>query len=217
MADPRLDRLVEFDEKSKAFPIRTLLPPKPPRSYTWRGYDILDQGREGACVGFGWAHELMARPVVIQGVSEATALEIYRRAQVLDEYPGENYSGTSVIAGAKAVQERGLLAEYRWGFDLNDLVLTLGYHGPVVLGLNWYEGMLDTDENGYLWDTGDVSGGHCVLADSVNIKMGYVSGPNSWNETWGINGRWRMTFEVIDRLLKDQGEQCIPVRRLRAP
>lgn len=215
MSDQRLDRLVEFDEKSRAFPIRTLLPAKTPRSYTWRGYRVLDQGREGACVGFGWAHELLARPVVIQGVTEQTALDIYHRAQQLDEYPGENYSGTSVLAGAKTVSEKHYLDEFRWGFSLNDLILTLGYHGPVVLGLNWYTGMMNTDADGRIHVTGQIEGGHCVLADSVRVAARTISGPNSWGYDWGLSGRWTISFDDMERLLGEQGEQCIPVRRAK--
>ena len=75
---PRLDRRVQFDERSRAFPIRALVGDRPRRGYTWRGDDewypgehqlpLLDQcprhGRcGGGCVGFGWALELAARPV----------------------------------------------------------------------------------------------------------------------------------------------------------
>jgi hypothetical protein len=215
MADPRLDRVAQFDLKSRMFGIRAMLPPKAPRSYTWRGYRILDQGREGACVGFGWAHELLARPVVIQDVSEQTALDIYHRAQQLDDEPGENYSGTSVLAGAKAVSEKHFLDEYRWGFNLDDLVLTLGYHGPVVLGVNWYTGMMDTDPEGVIHKTGQVEGGHCVLADSVKVGARMIGGPNSWGYDWGISGRWTMSFDDMEALLAEQGEQCIPVRRAK--
>ncbi len=42
--DPRLDRLVRFDLRSKEFPIRILVEGKAPRSYTWRCQKCLDQG-----------------------------------------------------------------------------------------------------------------------------------------------------------------------------
>lgn len=218
MTDRRLDRIPEFDARSRLHPIRTLgavAAAPAPRSYTWRGYSVLDQGQDGACVGFGWAHELMARPVVIKGVTADTARAIYHLAQTLDDVPGENYDGTSVLAGAKAVQQKGFLPEYRWGFNLDDLVLTLGYHGPVVLGLNWYTGMLDVDADGRLHVTGQVEGGHCVLADSVRVSARTISGPNSWGYDWGINGRWTMSWDDIGRLLDEDGEQCVPVRRLK--
>src|SRR5688572_4651035 len=120
---PALGRLPEFDNRSYAYPIRTLLPTKQPRSYTWRVGVNLDQGNEGACVGFGWAHELAARPVVVPAITNQLGLDLYREAQVLDQWPGEDYDGTSVIAGAKAVQRRGHLTEYRWAFTEPDLAM----------------------------------------------------------------------------------------------
>src|SRR5688572_15007850 len=113
MTDRKLDRLIEFDEKSRSFPIRTLVADKQPRSYSWRGNVVLDQGSEGACVGFAWAHELNARPVVVPDIDAADARSIYTDARKMDEWPGEDYEGTSVLAGAKVVQAAGHITEYR--------------------------------------------------------------------------------------------------------
>jgi len=214
-ADRRLDRVPQFDPKSRRFGVREALPDKPPRSYSWRGSRILDQGQEGACVGFGWAHELIARPRVVPDITDDIARTIYREAQLLDEWPGEDYSGTSVLAGAKAVMARGHMKEYRWGFSIDDLTLTLGYAGPVVLGLNWYTGMMNTDEEGFIKPTGQIEGGHCVAATTVSIPKRRIGGPNSWGTDWGRNGYWYMTFDDVERLLAEQGEQCIPIGRLK--
>ena len=214
-ADRRLDRIPQFDPKSRRFGIAATLPDKPPRSYTWRLSTTLDQGREGACVGFGWSHELIARPRVVSGVDDAFAQTLYREAQLLDEWPGEDYSGTSVLAGAKAVMARGHMTEYRWGFSIDDLILALGYAGPVVLGLNWYTGMMNTDADGFIRPTGQVEGGHCVAATSVSVRRREIRGPNSWARDWGVDGYWKMTFDDMERLLDEQGEQCIPVGRLK--
>ncbi len=209
---PVLDRLVEFDEASRAYPIREAVGDKPLRSYTWRCEAWNDQGREGACVGFAWSHELAARPVVLPA-SEAEALALYRRAQVLDQWPGENYEGTSVIAGAKAVQERGGLLEYRWAFGLDDLALAVGYKGPAVLGVNWYEGMFDTDADGYVRVSGRVAGGHAILCRAVSVPGQYFVLRNSWGRSWGVDGDCKVSFADMGRLLAEDGEACIPVRR----
>lgn len=211
-ADRRLDRIPQFDPKSRRFGVAAVLPDKPQRSYTWRVPSILDQGTEGACVGFGWTAELNARPVV-NNLDDAYAISIYHEARLLDEWPGEDYSGTSVLAGAKAILARGHIREYRWGFSLDDLVMALGYAGPVVLGLNWYTGMMNTDPDGFIKPTGQIEGGHCVAATSVNVRRRQFAGPNNWNASWGEAGYWKMSFDDMDRLLHEQGEQCIPMGR----
>jgi len=59
--DRTFDRAVRFDERSKEYPIRTLVAAKPLRSFTWRHLQ-LDQGTEGACTGFSATMEAAARP-----------------------------------------------------------------------------------------------------------------------------------------------------------
>src|SRR5688572_5030153 len=158
VSDSRLARLRQFDERSKQYPVRELVKKRLPRSYTWPCSHHLDQGKEGACVGFSIAHELIAKPVAVRGITPKFALEtIYWEAQRHDPwdggaYPGAKpqYEGTSVLEGIKVVHEMGYIKEYRWAFGLDDLVMAVGHCGPAVLGINWYDGMFDTHACGYL-------------------------------------------------------------------
>lgn len=222
MQERTFDRLPEFDGRSRNFPIRTLVADKPRRSYTWNVEVFLDQGREGACVGFSWAHDAAARPKVVPNIDDLDAMDIYNRARQLDVWPGEGYDGTSVIAGAKALQELGWLREYRWAFSESDLALAIGYKGPAVLGINWYEGMFDPDGEGFLRPSGDVLGGHAILCIGYSVaKQAYLV-HNSWGQGWGGRGVWgqwdlrgRAMIHQKDmaRLLGEAGEACIPVLR----
>lgn len=210
--DPRLDRLQQFDDRSRDYPIRQLVGAKQPRSYTWRCDTWLDQGREGACVGHAWAHEIAARPAIRPATSEL-AFAIYREAQRIDPWPGEQYEGTSVLAGAQITQQRGYFDEYRWCFGIDDLVLAVGYAGPVVLGINWHEGMFRPDADGYIAPTGSVMGGHAILATAVSVRRGDVTLHNSWSQSWGVNGRCRIRIPDLASLLQAGGEACVPLKR----
>jgi len=211
--DIRLDRIVHFDEKSREYPIRTLVATKKPRSYTWKVNSWLDQGSEGACVGFSWSHELAGRPKEVVGVTNLTARAVYQRAQQIDEWDGESYEGTSVLAGAKTIQEMAYMKEYRWAFGLDDLILAVGYQGPAVLGVNWYKSMYDIDSKGFIRVEGDLLGGHAIVCNGVSIKGQYFTLHNSWGIDWGINGECKISFDDMRRLLAEQGEACIPVIR----
>lgn len=220
MHDPRLDRIVLFDERSRAFPIRQTIREegiKQPRSYTWRCFEQLDQGREGACVGFGWAHELAARPGAVLGITNQSAQSIYHVARTLDPWEGENYEGTAVISGAKAMQQLypGKIKEYRWCFSLADLVLTVGYLGPVVAGTYWHEGMHRPSSDGIITATGSITGGHCYLVTGGNIRTNMFRIRNSWGSNWGIQGDAFISFSDMEKLLMNQGEGCVPL--MRAP
>ena len=210
----KFDRLIQFDERSRKFPIRTVVP-KVPRSYTWRVGLNLDQGSEGACVGFAWAHELAARPVVQGNITNDLARRVYHEAQKIDEWPGEAYDGTSVLAGAKIVQSFGAMSEYRWAFGLEDLRLAVGHAGPAVLGIDWYEGMWDTDGDGFIHTTGEVVGGHAICCYGVDQKNKFFRLHNSWGENWGIRGACRINFADMEILLAHYGEACIPTKRIK--
>lgn len=231
-----LDRVVHFDERSRNFPIRAVVNTNAFKTTTWECNTFNDQGQEGACVGFGWSHELASTPAPVP-TNNTVAFSLYKRAQQLDPWPGENYSGTSVLAGAKAVQElknnvgQSYIAEYRWAFGLPDLLLALAHTGPVVLGLNWYEGMFDTDPLGFLRRTGALSGGHCILALGVYIVLvaGFTGEPtqlshldldnsyivlhNSWGKDWGTGGKAKISLRDMQTLLAEDGEACVPMVR----
>lgn len=223
--DPRLGRLRQFDPKSRAFPIRTLVAGKPLRSYTWRVNVWLDQGREGSCVGHAFAHELCARPVITT-VDDTYARRIYHEAQRIDPWPGgayedaqPHYEGTSVLAGAKVCQTLGHFLEYRWGFSLQDVLLAIGYAGPCVLGIDWHRDMAQAEDDGRIRPVGEVLGGHAILAYKVQVPtkrraVGKVWVHNSWGrENWGLNGRGYLTFDDLGHLLRAGGEACIPQKR----
>jgi hypothetical protein len=219
--DVRMDRIVQFDERSRSFGIRELVGSKPLRSYTWRCNANFDQGNDGACVAYSLAHELVARPAEVTGITDKWMVEnVYWEAQRNDpweggSYPGANpfYHGTSILAGVKVLHKKGFFSEYRWGFGLNDVLNGVGHNGPAVIGVNWYEGMLYPDKSGMIRPTGPIVGGHAVLLRSVDVRRSRVTIRNSWGEWWGKNGDAYLSFEDLGRLLREQGEAVFLVKR----
>src|SRR5690349_24883600 len=87
--DPRLTRVVQFDDKSLNFPVTAVIENQTPRSYTWKCDLHLNQLAEGSCTGHAFAHELAAYPVPVKGMTHKYATEsIYWEAQKNDEWPG---------------------------------------------------------------------------------------------------------------------------------
>lgn len=217
------------DPRSLSFPARELFRRTEVANHTWRApVTPLDQGSEGACVGYGWTHEALTTPVRVdlaqlaqkQWPTEphAFATSVYRAAQKIDEWGGEAYEGTSVNAGAKIMRERGLIKEWRWAFGVDDVMLSILNVGPVVLGINWYSGMY-VAKNGIVDVSGSLVGGHCLLANATRKKgvifedeeaIGWV---NSWGPGYGRNGRAWIRKSQLATLLSQQGEAAVPVRR----
>ena len=236
--DRVFDRLPEFDPKSRRFSIEEVLEVPYARSYTWGCSTNLDQGADGACVGFAWSQEAAAKPVPI-GTDYATAMALYHAAQEIDEWPGHDYEGTSVLAGAKVAQSYGWNVEYRWAFDTPSRLSGVARKGPAVLGLNWKDGMFYPDANGRILATGQTAGGHAILERSVRIvwqpgttaaqkrapgwlrlvdrKQSMELLHNSWGPQRGGTDKgpgtaW-ISVEDMDMLMAEQGECCFPIRK----
>jgi len=214
--DPRLDCIPEFDERSRAFLVRDLVEPDAEViTKLWPLETQLDQGNEGACVGFGFSHELAAEPFPVEDVTDAKARNIYKRAQQLDEWPGTNYEGTSVLAGAKTCKEGKFLEAYFWATSAREVAQAISHVGPVVIGINWLAGMENTDDAGFIHATGAVRGGHCVCLHGVTNKDGTIwfTGKNSWGSGWGRDGGFFITESDLQILVESNGALCVPTTR----
>jgi|SRR5688572_2221746 len=213
MPDFGLGRLPAADERDRVFSIAPLLPaaaPAKPYRYWWANGWWGDQGFRPWCVEYSWHHFVADGPITHE--QDAPLWEIgsvYHEAQRIDEWPGEAYDGTSVRAGAKVLQSQGKIQQYRWAFNLEDLVQTVWTISPVVFGSNWYDSMFYPDEAGKITIGGPVAGGHAYLLDGINVTKGLFRIKNSWGRGWGKKGFAYISFDDVNRLLQEDGEACI--------
>jgi hypothetical protein len=228
--DRRLDRIPAFDQRSRNFPVAEALNAEQQElvSRKWTvpdGTPVLDQGTEGACVGFGITNELLYYPVPVRKLDANFARQkIYWVAQRDDPWPGGSYpdanpryEGTSVLYGIKAAADLGYYKEYRWATSEKEMALGVGYIGPAIIGVDWYEGMFRPDSSGFIRPTGEKMGGHCCLAMGINIRDGYYTIHNSWGAKWGDKGRAKIRREDMAKLIGDNGEVCIITGRTLPP
>lgn len=219
-----LGRIVNFDERSRDFPVSAVMPAgaEELRTKKWRRPRALDQGVKPHCVGFSLWGALNTQPLTSMydySVRRAyTPEQIYHGAQLNDPWPGEDYDGSSVLGGAKWLYKMGVIREYRWAFGLSDVLQTLSYVGPVVVGTDWHMDMFDAPnpEVGYfpqakyaLRVSGLMAGGHAYELHGINVAEKVVIATNSWSRGWGDGGRCYLTFDALDALLKSQGEAVV--------
>lgn len=201
--------------------------------YYWQSGWVGNQGRTPRCVGYAWGHWLSGGPTTHfyegrdadpeymdpEGDPVVDPAWIYDRAQELDRWPGEDYAGTSVRAGAKALQEKGVVDSYHWAESAHDVVRAIKEWGPVVAGTVWYESMYEPDDEGIVRvDTSTrVVGGHAYLLNGVNVRRGFFRLKNSWGTGWSALGETgchaHLPIEALDKLLDKWGEACLAVER----
>lgn len=141
---------------------------------TW--WDFYNQGAEGACVGFA-----LSRMMTLKNRARYDARWLYKRAQETDEWPGTDYSGTSVRAGCRILVNEGHktprwteprlaqgIAEYRWATTVEEIAKVLG----------------------------------------LPAGREYLPLLNSWGRSWPHV--CRASFDTVTRLLSEGGE-CVAV------
>lgn len=213
---PGLGRLLAPDDRDKKHLMSASLTSTDlTQRYWWSSGAWFDQGNSSACVGHAWAHWLEDGPVTQHGIA-VDPFVLYREAQHVDEWPGNDYDGSSVRGGAKVLVTRGLVAGYMWTWNVETLAAAVLTSGPSVVGTNWYDDMFDPDPTGRVSVSGSFAGGHAWLINGVNTRTESFRGKNSWGRSWGRLGHFTISFADMQRLLDEDGEACLAVE-VKAP
>lgn len=179
----------------------------------------LDQGREGACTGFGAAHVLASTRKPQSDVTAALAQQIYYQARREDEWEGEAYDGSSVNGAMHACRTLGRIKSWRWAKTPSELQHGLSYHGSAEAGSVWLSGMFKPLVDGYLQVTGTQVGGHayCISGfrpapDRGPLAIDYWI-DNSWGPDWGIDGGcWIRDVDAHPLWFESWGEVAFPIK-----
>ena len=211
----RLGRHIEHDSRSKSFEATTRKASLVTK-YWKRHVAPFDQGDLGSCTGNAMAGVLGTDPFYgsVSPVNEQLAIDIYSAATRLDyvrgHYPPDD-TGSSGLAAAKAAARMGLIHGYHHAFTLNGCLASLGHVGPVIVGVNWYEGFdVPHGTGAQLVIEGQVRGGHEVELLGVEVENRLVYGVNSWGPSWGNGGYFSLAFETLERLLAEDGDCTVP-------
>jgi len=187
---------------------------------------VLDQGKDGACTGFALAtvaNYLLRVRGKDPEADEVSAWMLYAMAKRYDEWPGENYSGSSARGAIKGWYKHGLCAWKYWESAIPDALLASKRAADAIerpLGAYFRVNHLDLvamhaaiSEVGILFATGMVHSGWQDLrkgSDTIPFNDDTIGGhafaivgydregfwiQNSWGEDWGIGGLARLTYD----------------------
>jgi hypothetical protein len=209
-----LGRIARFDEKSRNYPARTAAQ-RTSVVHTHYG-PMLDQGEVGSCSGNGQAQASNTKGLHRPRTgykTEPDAVQCYTIATSIDPYPGtypQQDTGSSVLAATKAAVQLGWATRYEWAFGLDHMQGAVGL-GTVEVGVNWYESFFKPSRTGYIDISGDIAGGHAFAVNGVNFRDRFFWALQSWGPDWGLGGRFKIPFAVMDRLLREDGECVRPI------
>lgn len=189
-----------------------------PRSLT-----ILNQGREGACTGFGLAAVINLLNQQRDIRTQVSPRMLYEMARKHDEWPGEEYSGSSCRGAIKGFANMGVCRDSYWPYHpgrtgklslraakdarnntigayyriqprISDFHAALNEAGVVYCSAKVHEGWSKGAIRGdTIPQRARISGGHAFALIGYNKKGFWVQ--NSWGKSWGRGGTAIWTYE----------------------
>jgi len=207
-------------------------------------WPTLQQHNEGACTTFAGAHaantlRLVDAPATVPVgadpdrrelpgglptmLTEDDARAAYDRAQDLDDRPGRDYVGTSVLAAMLAGREAGWWAGFLWAHGTRQIAQALSQlQRPVIVGVPWLDGMWATDAEGRVTVEGSFVGGHALEVYGFDPAHSLFDGTPGFDwlnsqDGYGLSGRGSISARDLGWLLANRGEAAVPVRCLPCP
>lgn len=192
-----------------------------------RIYEILDQVRSSACVGFGsTGGTMLARQLSGQAHVKLSPWHAYAQVRM-----GQGDNGARVSDAMKAIQTNGIAPDslvQAGSIYLNqvsaearkqamrfrilrcmkingweDMLSALTLQRPVVFGIAVGNDFGNLDEEGVCPVPRQVAGGHCLYAvgSRRSSKYGWVVDfVNSWSPRWGREGRGAIRREHLESM-----------------
>ncbi|MFK7816452.1 MAG: C1 family peptidase [Gammaproteobacteria bacterium] len=182
---------------------------------------ILDQKSEGACTGFALAAAINFTYQKMEEPTRVSARMLYEMAKRNDEWPGEEYDGSSLrgviegwknmgvcrdedwkysirnkgdltIARAKQARNQTIGSYYRLKPSKTDFHSALNETGVIIASANVHKGW-DKPRDGLIKKHATTNGGHAFAIIGYNDQGFWVQ--NSWGKSWGKNGLALWTYE----------------------
>jgi len=213
---------VDFRDRMYVPTLVTVPPERPLASYQAANVPIRNQGKEGACTGFGLAavadYLLRTRTTAGEAQPEVSAHMLYTMARRYDEWPGEDYSGSSARGAMKGWFQHGVCSDAAWPgsdavldasrskdalirplgayfrVDHSDLIAmhaALAEVGVLYATAQVHDGWRNPVD-GIIKQETQILGGHAFAIVGYDREGFWVQ--NSWGTDWGMGGFGRVSY-----------------------
>ncbi len=197
-------------ERTAVLAARGVLGDTPSVKYHWAGGWHGDQGDTPSCTAFAALHTMADGPVTYPDAKTQPRhdpLSLYELIRATDRAEGRYFDeGATMLAMAKTLKKYGYISVYFWGYTLADFLAAIRV-GPVMIGVDWHEGMFYPDRKfGVARAFGTIAGGHAIEANGADFQGGMARFKQSWGRSHGREGVIYVPFEDLERLLAAGGE-----------
>ncbi len=195
------------------------------------GLLILDQKREGACTGFGLAAIINLLKKKRGERFPVSPRMLYEMAKLHDEWPGEDYAGSSCRGAIKGWYNMGVCSDSKWKYVANnpgsmtvdrakearkntigayyrvqprisDFHAAINETGAVYCSAKTHNGWQRPHKTSHIIPFDPIpKGGHAFAIVGYNTKGFWVQ--NSWGRRWGKSGLALWLYEDWQQNLMD--------------
>ena len=198
--------------------------------YTKNLSPVRDQGDEGTCVSFACTTGMKEYQELIdyKQLVELSPRFVYSECKKIDGQPKEE--GTTIRAAMQVLERKGVCLEKFWPYqpyqkdkpkkgevvnakkfciktyarilNLKELRLSLVTKGPCVIGIEVFDGIMDT-KTGLVpmpKKNETVLGGHAICAIGYDDNMKVIKFKNSWSDKWGKKGYGFLPYAYIEQI-----------------
>jgi hypothetical protein len=221
-------RLPSDDPRDQNYPVRLALaavPVPPKRKRPYRLGPTQNQARTPYCTGYSAWHKLAAAPIMAKPADLLSPAAFYFGAQDHDEWPGRDYTGSSVRGANAFLVGAGYIKSYVWASTTRECIdFLLGGYGTMLWGTNWYPSMFVHDYTGRIMEPepgATPDSGHAFHVFWYHAPDDEFWFQNSWLP-WGVTlngqpGCGKIPRRIADRLLHEDGEACAGIERKVIP
>ena len=183
---------------------------------------VLNQGAEGACTGYGLAtviNYLLRTRNDVPDLTEVSPHMIYFLARKYDEWPGEQYEGSSPRGAMKGWHKHGVSSREFWGkekrlsprlaeeavkrplgayYRVNHKDLVAMHSAITEVGVLYasalvHEGWENAGPDGIIRKDDKIYGGHAFAVVAYDENGFWIQ--NSWGEKWGYKGFGHISYD----------------------
>jgi len=185
---------------------------------------VLDQGDLGSCTGNAAVGALGTKPLYDglpddhPHLDEDFAVQVYSSATEIDPYDGQyppDDTGSDGLSVSKVCKNLGLISGYLAATSVSAMQNAL-QSAPVIVGVKWYEGFDNPDDDGLVEISGVVRGGHEFEIVGLDLENELFHAVNSWGGGWGKDGSFWFSFDTMSQLLGEDGD-CTQLLPLTVP
>lgn len=213
-------RMLAPDINDRRYSMDLVLPTEWPhaRKRQWTAGNIPNQtqgpvGLRNSCVGHGCRQLLTSTPKPRHDGPDG--FQLYDRAKRSDAWVENDNTdeGTAVRAGFQVLRQLNYIGTYLWATQVDQIAKWILRKGPVVIGTQWLDRMIDPDSYNRIHARGQVLGLHCTCLIGADRNEQEFTLANSWGYEWGYHGCAYLSFDDLSLLLQTQGEAVVAIER----